>query len=345
MLPEPLITLTFGTGLFFLGQRLGRVMLRKGATANDIFKGNPYLSIAFLGAYIGLLLVARLLPEMPALPLEWRFYSWQFTWTVMRLLLLLICGIAFKISWHTARLQVIAVVLISLLGVGSFTVAESYFLTPIYATLENNLQPNGVFKQTSNSSCGPSALATILRKWGINATESSVARAAGTSRLGTSMAQLLVATRSFGMDGMELKVSWEQMQQINRPGVLGIWSGIGFYRIPHAVALLGLNGDVAKIGDPTWGKIYNVNRARLEKVWDGQYLPIFRPENTLINRSQVGSFFQQLGVKITNDADLEPAIRRFQQSMGIQVTGELDPKTALLLSGAFLEGVPTLNGK
>lgn len=221
MLLQMLVILILGSWLFLLGQRIGRVMLRKGATANDIFKGKTHFLIAFLVVYLGLLLLARLVPEMQALPVEWRFYSLQVTWTIMRLLLLFICGIAFTISRRTSRIQVAGVLLICSLGIGSFTAAEAYFLSPIHASLEDNLQPNGVFKQTSNSSCGPSALATVLRVWGIDATESSVARLARTSRLGTSMAQLLIATRSVGMDGIELEASWEQMQLINRPRCVG----------------------------------------------------------------------------------------------------------------------------
>lgn len=342
MLQEMLVTLILGSWLFVLGQRIGRVMLRKGATANDIFKGKNHFLVAFLLVYLGLILLARIVPELQAFPVEWRFYSLQVTWTIMRLLLLFIGGIAFTISRHTSRIQVIAVILICSLGLGSFTAAESYFLSPIYASLEDNLQPNGVFKQTSNSSCGPSALATVLRVWGINATESSVARLAGTSRLGTSMAQLLIATRSFGLDGIELEATWEQMQLIHRPGVLGVWFADGVRVVPHAVALLGLDANTVIIGEPTRGKIYHISRQRFEKYWRGQYLPIFRKEDISITASQAVSYLQRLGVKIQSEAELESAIRQFQQSVGVKVTGKLDSHTVLLLSGSFLEGVPSL---
>jgi predicted double-glycine peptidase len=341
---EIAIATIFASWLFFFGLQIGRSLAGKGVKANDIFKGKNYLAIVFLSLYIGLILLARFVPEMSALPFEWRVYSLKTTWTILRLLLIFICGISLAISWYTARVQVVAVVVIGLLGLGGFHAAESYFLAPIHATLENNLQP-GVFRQTSNSSCAPSALATVLRLWGIEATESSVAKLAGTTRLGTSMPQLLVATRAVGMDGIELDANWEQMQQINRPGVLGYWSGSGIFRLPHAVALLGLNDNFAIVGDPSWGRIYRIHRARFEQFGGGQYLPIFRHQDISVTSEQTLLYLHKLGQKIQNNAELATAIRRFQKSVGVKVTGELDTQTVLLLSGEFLKGVPMLKSR
>lgn len=345
MLIETLITIFLGSWLFILGQRIGRIMLRDGATANDIFKGKTYLFIAFLLVYLGLLLLAFVVPGLQSLPVEWRFYSLQVTWTILRILLLFISGIAFTISRHTSLAQAIAVILICSLGLGSFTAVESYFSSPIYASLEDNLQSNGVFRQSSASSCGPSALATVLRTWGIDATESSVARLAGTNRLGTSMAQLLIATRSLGMDGIELEATWEQLQLINRPGVLGVWFRYGEQVIPHAVALLGFKGNKVIIGDPIFGLINEIDRQQFEKDWRKQYLPIFRPQDISITNSQAVTYLQKLGDKIKAESELESGIKRWQKNLGLPVTGKLDPQTILSLSGSFLEGVPTLKRK
>lgn len=345
MLIEIIVTIILGAWLFVSGQRIGRRMLRNGVSANDIFKGKTHLLIAFLGGYLGLIFLAFLVPQLQTLPVEWRFYGLQVTWTIIRLLLLFISGIAFTISRHNSRIQVVAVILICSLGLGGFTAVESYFSSPIYASLEDNLQPNGVFRQSSPSSCAPSALATVLRVWGINATESSVARLAGTNRLGTSMAQLLIAIRSVGLDGIELESTWEQLQLINRPGVLGVWFRDGDQVIPHAVALLGFNGNKVIIGEPTIGIIKQIARPQFEKDWQKEYLPIFRPQDSSITPSQAVSYLQKLGYKIKDEAELDSAIERFQKNMGLQVTGKLDPQTVLLLSGSFLDGVPTLKGK
>lgn len=339
-------TLLLGTLTFWWGVRVGRLLLRRGATANDLFKGRTSVSLAFLGLYVGLMVLALHVPQFHQLPIEWRFYGMEVTWTIMRVILLGFCGLTFIVSWKTARIQVIAVVLLGLLGLGGFTAAERYFLAPIYPTLEDNLRPNGIFRQTSASSCAPAALATVLRLWEMDATESEVARLAGTSRLGTSMAQLIVAARELGMDGLELSPTWEQMRRINRPGVLATWLYSANGRVAHAVALTGMTESVAQIADPAFGRFFYVERSQFERVWRNQYVPIFRPEEKLLARSEAVTYLWELNYLPASenvaDAELEAAIRRFQRFMGVTETGELDPMTVLLLRGRFLEGVPTL---
>ncbi len=342
MLLEIFATLLLGGLAFRWGMRLGKLLLRRGATANDLFKGRTSLSLLFLGLYIALLLLALNVPQMQFLPIEWRVYGMRITWTIMRVVLLGFCGLAYIVSWQTARVQVIAVALIGILGVTGFSTAEVYFLAPIHTWLHNNLQPNGVFKQTSTSSCAPAALATVLLHWQVKATESSVARLAGTSRLGTSMPQLIVAAHELGMDGLELSPTWEQMRRINRPGVLGVWLMSGGRKLPHAVALLKMDGELVVIGDPASGKIYMLNQAQFAKIWRQQYVPIFRASDRNLTAQQAADYLQRLGYLSQPSRDLSRALRRFQTAVGIATTGNLDPQTVLLLTGSFLQGVPTL---
>lgn len=336
---EIIATLVLGSVLFVWGMGFGKVLVRSGVTANDLFKGRKWIALAFFGFYFAGVLLAVNLPQMPALPIEWRFHGMQVTWTLLRVTLMGICGIGFTISWQTARSQVIAVILIGCLGLGGFTGAEAYFLAPIYSKLVDNLRPNGVFQQTSNSSCAPAALATVLRKWGMDTTESSVARLAGTSRLGTSMPQLIVAARALGMQGVELSPTWEQIQQINRPGVLAF---DGIRQLPHAVALLAMNDNTAVIGDPSRGRIFSLDRATFAKIWREQYVPIFRSADILLSDRQAMDFLTKLGYNFGN---LPANIERFQKDKKIKVSGKLDPMTELMLSGNFLEGIPRLDGK
>lgn len=336
---EILATLVLGSVLFVWGMGFGKVLVRSGVTANDLFKGRKWIALAFFGFYFAGVLLAVNLPQMPALPIEWRFHGMRVTWTLLRVTLMGICGIGFTISWQTARSQVIAVILIGCLGLGGFTGAEAYFLAPIYSKLVDNLRPNGVFQQTSNSSCAPAALATVLRRWGIDATESSVAREARTSRLGTSMPQLIVAARALGMQGVELSPTWEQIQQINRPGVLAF---DGIRQLPHAVALLAMNDNTAVIGDPSRGRIFSLDKATFAKIWREQYVPIFRSADILLSDRQAIDFLTKLGYNFGN---LQADIERFQKDKKLTVSGKLDPMTELMLSGNFLEGIPRLDGK
>lgn len=339
---EAIITLLLGGLCFRWGMRMGRVMLRRGSTAHDLFKGKELLSLLFLGLYVALIVVALNLPQVQVLPLEWRVYGMQVTWTILRATLLGFCGLAYVVSWHTARSQVIAVVLLGCLGLIGFTASEAYFLAPIHHELSDNLQPNGVFRQTSQSSCAPSALATVLRRWNSSATESQVAKLAGTSRLGTSMPQLIVAARELGMDGVELSPTWEQMQRINRPGVLGVWLIDGLRKLPHAVALLAMDSQQVAIGDPARGRIYVLNREQFARIWRQQYVPIFRPGDATLTAQQAATYLQRLGYLERPTAAIEWALRRFQKDMGLEASGVLDSQTALMLTGSFLDDVPTL---
>ena len=342
LLVEALVTVGLGILCFRGGNRVGRLLLRRGATANDLFKGQNTIALLFIGIYVAFLVLALNIPQMQIFPLTWRVYGMQTTWTIMRVMLIGFCGAAFAIVAKTARKQILTVLLLGAIGVGGFTTTEAYFLTPIYRDLFNNLQPNGVFKQTSMSSCAPSALATVLQRWEIKAaTETSIAKLAGTSRMGTTMPQLIVAARGFGLDGVELAPNWEQMRQINRPGVLGVWLIDGPRKLSHAMALLAMNENKAAIGDPASGKIYLLDRTEFARIWREQYVPIFRPnEVLLLTTQQASDYLKRSGYPTSQD--FKSALQEFQRSVGVKDTGNLDPQTSLLLMGSFLEGVPTL---
>ncbi len=344
MLIEALVTVGLGILCFRGGNRVGRLLLKQGATANDLFKGKNAVALLFIGIYVGFLVLALNIPQMQVFPLIWRVYGMQTTWTVMRVMLIGFCGVAVTIVAQTARKQVLTVLLLGAIGVSGFTTTEAYFLAPIHRDLFNNLQSNGVFKQTSMSSCAPSALATVLQRWGLQkATETSVAELASTSRMGTSMPQLIVAARGFDLNGVELASTWDQMRQINRPGVLGVWLIDGDRKLSHAVALLAMNADKAAIGDPSSGKIYLLDRAEFAQIWREQYVPIFRPSEVLsLTNIQAVDYLKRLGYLQQKSQDFKSTLQEFQRSVGIKSTGNLDTQTSLLLMGSFLKGVPTL---
>jgi predicted double-glycine peptidase len=340
-----LLTLLLGTLFFLWGMRLGRALLRKGATANDLFKGKTPASLAFLGLYVFLLAIALSIPQIEVLPVEFRFHGLRVSWMLLRVFLLGACGMAFTVSWYTARPQVFSIILVSVIGLAGFSGTEAYLLTPIYPSLQDNLLPNGVYKQTSDSSCAPAALATVLNVWGIPATESEIARFAGTSRLGTTMPQLIVATKELGMEALELRPTWEEMQQINRPGVLAVWLFDGDLRLPHAVALIGLDDHTATIADPSRGQIFRLDRSMFSTIWRDQYVPIFRTSDRYLTHIEAAQYLSTLGY--LNDpralSQLPQAIQHFQTEHHLPASGKLDTKTILYLSGPFLEGVPRLD--
>ena len=338
-------TVLLGGLAFWWGTRLGRWLLQRGATARDMFIGRNWVSVAFLGIYIAMMFIVLYAPQWHWLPVEWRVQGMHVAWTAMRVMLLGICGVGMVVCWYTLRRQVVLVVLIGLLGMSSFTTAEHYLLAPIHGSLVDNLMPNGVYRQTSSSSCAAAAMATVLRAWGKDVPESRVAELAGTSRLGTSMPQLILAARSLGMDGLEVKrATWEQMQQINRPGILASWliDGRG-RRSPHAIALLGMDDDTALIADPALGKLFALSPQQLQWVWRREYVPLYYPEAATLSPTDVKRYLDGLGYELSLDATQTVALEQFQTDFGVRPTGELDALTALLLSGDFFEHAPRLS--
>lgn len=335
------LSLTLGSLFFYLGMKIGRLMLRKGATANDIFRGREWMAIGFVVLYLALLLGAVNLPQLQNFPLQWRVYGMQGSWILIRSLFLGAIGCAVMIGWRTARVQLGMIAVVGAIGIFCFTTAEGYFLSPIYPELGNNLQRNRIFKQTSSSSCAPAALATVLQRWGLTtATESSVARAAGTSRMGTTMPQVIQAAQGFGLMGMELKPTWEQMQRINRPGLLAVWQiTTTGGKLPHAIALMGLDEKNAVIADPATGRYELMSRSAFQEIWRNEYVPIFRSAELAFSNQQAMEYLS----KLKYVGSLTEQIKTFQMDMGTKSTGNLDSQTALMLTGRFLEGVPTLN--
>jgi predicted double-glycine peptidase len=340
MIWEIVITLLVGTLCWMVGLRVGRLMLKRGATANDLFVGNKWIVIPVLVMYFGLVVLAVNLPQWQGLPLNWRIYGMQVSWTLIRVFLLGVCGVGYAICWKTARHQISYLLIVAALGVSCFTGVESYFLAPIDGQLTNMLRPNGVYRQSGDSSCAPAALATLFQRWQRpDVTESIAAKYAGTSRMGTSMAQVLGAVHQLDMAGVELSPTWEQMREINRPGILGVWQFSGRRKLPHAVALMAMTNDSVIVADPARGKYIALKRPDFERMWRKEYLPVYRSTDDKLSITKAIDYLKKRGYQTGNAI---AAIRAFQTDMGIVVTGKLDRQTVLLLTGKFIQDAPTL---
>jgi predicted double-glycine peptidase len=338
---EITLSLTLGSLFFYLGMKIGRIMLLRGATANDLFQGKEWMAIVFVALYLLLLLGAVNLPQQQSFPLQWRVYGMQGSWILIRSLFLGAIGCALMIGWRTAKVQLGMIGVVAVLGLFCFTTAEHHFLSPIYPSLTNNLQRNRIFKQTSMSSCAPAALATLLQRWNLpEATESTVAKAARTSRMGTTMPQVIQAAQEFGLTGLELKPTWEQLKQINRPGILAVWQMSDQNRkLPHAIALMAMNSRGAIVADPATGKYSQLSREAFSAIWRNEYVPIFRSSELAFSRQQATEYLASLRYV----GSFENMVKSFQSDTGLKATGSLDPQTTLMLMGNFLKDVPTLD--
>ncbi|MGK7889849.1 MAG: cysteine peptidase family C39 domain-containing protein [Leptolyngbyaceae cyanobacterium] len=349
------VNIVFGFVVMTSGIGLGWLLRQRGVTANNLFRGKAPLSLVGLGSCVCAVIVISHLPQLPFAPLAWKAAGIQMSWLLLRSLLLGVCGVAIAISWQVAQRQLFATVLIC--GVGFLTLLgiEQYLLTPIYPSLTHHVGPQGIVRQTSESSCAPAALATVLHQWQINTSEPEVAKLAGTSRAGTSMPQLISAAQELGMDGLTLQPTWDTIRQINRPGILSIWLRDGDRRLPHAVALLKMNQDTAVIADPAEGKAFMVDRSALEAVWRQEYIPIFRPQDIELSPPEAQRYLLALGYDFRDFASSplswmpyapkrwHRALRQFQaDNPGLRQSGALDVATVLALTGAFAHQTPTL---
>jgi predicted double-glycine peptidase len=332
MIGELLATVIFGVIFWLGGQRLGRSMVQRGATANDIFAGREWLVIVVLLLYLGLVGLAVNLPQWQGLPLAWRLSGVQVSWTIIRVLLLGACGVGYAICWKTARNQILYLVLIAIIGLGCFTAVEGYFLMPIASQLRNDLRLNFIYRQSGDSSCAPAALATLMQRWNrVDVTESIAAKQAGTTRMGTSMAQIAQAIQRLNMAGVELSPTWEQLRQINRPGILAVWQKTASgRRLAHAVALMAMTREKAIIADPAQGKYLSLSMADFNDIWRREYLPVYRPGDDRMTTTNAAAQLKKLGYRGDGYA---ANLRSFQADMAIKPTGRLDPMTVLLLTG------------
>ncbi|NER01029.1 MAG: hypothetical protein F6K30_30790 [Cyanothece sp. SIO2G6] len=350
-----MVNILLGFWAMVFGISIGWGLRRQGITAHNLFSRRRLISFLLLAGSVCVAVVILHLPQLPFLPLAWRASGMLMAWMVLRSLLFWIGGLAIAMGWQVAHRQLLVTLFTCGVGVAVLTGIEQYLLTPIYPSLSQHIDSQGIVRQTSDSSCAPAALATVLHQWQIDTSELEVAKLAGTSRIGTSMPQLIAAAQRLGMDGLELQPSWETIQQINRPGILSIWLMDGDRRFPHAVALLKMNRDTAVIADPAEGRAFMVDRTALEKMWRQEYVPIFRPHDLKLSPEAAQSYLANLGYDFQDIAPTslgtlyhsaphwQQALRQFQaDNPGLPKSGTLDTATILALTGAFVQQTPTL---
>ena len=106
-----------------------------------------------------------------------------------------------------------------------------------------------------NATCSPAACATLLRRYGVEASEGQMARACLTTLLGTSNQGIWRALKMYSPDGYEVKLeSYKSYQDLAFPVLInaklknnhrdsGLYSSEWGWKpgVPHTVVLLGLD--------------------------------------------------------------------------------------------------------
>ena len=128
---------------------------------------------------------------------------------------------------------------------------EYDFTKPVASDLQDQ-QKDGIVLQSSPFSCAAASGANLARVYGQNSTESEVAKALGTTRFGTSPAQVVYGLKKLGFTCSKHVYSRTQLDQVTAPAVLFLPPQRGKSE-GHAILLKGRSGDRFQIIDPLSG--------------------------------------------------------------------------------------------
>lgn len=156
----------------------------------------------------------------------------------------------------------------SLLRVAAHTLAGVFaalciavpFIKPILVPVEStqrlqNRWDGPVCQQTSESTCGPAALASIFGYFGLRHTEREIARGSYAGGSGTELWYLIRYARQHGLHASGMRP--RRLSEVPIPAILGTTTspgpGPGPASSGHFIVLLGKTGDAFHIGDPQGG--------------------------------------------------------------------------------------------
>ncbi|MBB5351462.1 hypothetical protein HNR46_001699 [Haloferula luteola] len=139
-------------------------------------------------------------------------------------------------------------VLLGVIG-GSILPFIKPLIGPIPAVSYRDQWDGDVCLQSTPSTCGAAATATLLKQLGIKVTERELAREAHSYAGGTEAWYLARAARSRGVR-VDFDFQSEVLERMSLPAMVGVrWGGAG-----HFIALLEKDGEAFVVGDPLRGR-------------------------------------------------------------------------------------------
>ena len=135
----------------------------------------------------------------------------------------------------------------------------------------------GVVMQTTNYTCGPASLATVLNNLGFNATEMELGALAGTDENGTTLYGLLQAARSKGLNATGMKISSNDLKSNNI--VYMTVNGGAHYSVIRSI-----NNETVLLADPSLGNI-NITREEFEEQYNGYAMVLDDPKASSLEES------------------------------------------------------------
>jgi uncharacterized protein len=169
--------------------------------------------------------------------------------------LLLFCTLDFCIMFLFKSVFVRCLMWMVFLGIGF-----ACFVTP-------HAVANGryLIRQSTNTDCGPAALATLLTHYlDVPATEREIAELAGANQYGTTLAGLERATAAKGGGGDSFRMKFSTLRD-----QLAAYAAPVLVRLllpePHFVLVLHLDGETVMIADPASGNVMLPQKSFLKR--------------------------------------------------------------------------------
>lgn len=152
------------------------------------------------------------------------------------------------VSWWAggARRGALALGIVAVAGLWLVAFAKP-LLRPLPPTAIHERVKDGVCLQSTPSTCGPCAAATVLQQLGHVVGEAALAQEASSTTSGTLSWLLVRALRDRGFDARFTAPA--SVTDITPPAIIGVHVA----SIGHFVALLGIEGDTVVIGEPLTG--------------------------------------------------------------------------------------------
>lgn len=181
--------------------------------------------------------------------------------------------VAAKLS--LALRSVLTVVVVGVLLMVLVTPYAKPLIVPLQTPLHNEWR-DGVCIQSSPSTCGPSSAATLLKQFGISATEEELAREAYTCGSGTENWFLVRAIRRRGLNAW-YEIDDSEPDSLPYPSIAGT-DLFGKGGSGHFIAILSRTGDQYVVGDPMAGRLVMTRRQLSRRFYfTGFFLRVSRP--------------------------------------------------------------------
>ena len=131
------------------------------------------------------------------------------------------------------------------------------------------INTTGIVMQSTDYSCGPAALATVLQNMGFNSTEGELKVLAGTDETGTSMYGLVRAAQAKGVNAVGMRLSIDELR--HNMIVHVIKDGT-----PHYSVVKEITNEIVRLADPSLGNI-EMTREKFNEIYTGNALVITTP--------------------------------------------------------------------